>query len=176
MNSVRIVADSGCDIPPDLAAKYEITIVPLMVRFGQETAWDTELTVDEFWARAARSTQPPGTAAPPPTAFQQVFQRLVDAGHDVICITLPANLSGVFNTAWVAAQDFGQRVRVFDSGSISVGMGLQVLSAARQALAGLSLDAVCRHLEGVRQRTSVIFVLDTVEWARRGGVSTAYCP
>ena len=66
-------------------------------------------------------------------------------------------------------QEFGSRVRVFDSGSFSLGMGLQVLSAAKEALAGRSADLIQQTLENLRTRTSVIFVLDTLEWVRRGG-------
>jgi DegV family protein with EDD domain len=169
MNGVRIVADSGCDISPELAAQYEITVVPCYVQFGQETVSDAELSVEEFWRRAAHLTQTPGTAAPPPSHFQQAFQSLVSGGHDVICLTLPGRYSAVFNSAWVAAQEFGQRVRVIDSRSISLGMGLQVLAAAKQALAGVGIDAIQRSAENMRDRTSVIFVLDTLEWVRHGG-------
>jgi DegV family protein with EDD domain len=169
MNRVRVVADSGCDISPVLAAKYEITIVPLTINFGQETVLDTELTPDEFWARAARSGQIPRTAAPSPGRFHDTLRPLIDTGDDVFCLTLPANYSGIFNSAWVASQEFGQRVRILDTGSISVGMGLQVLSAARHAMDGWNLDAVYRAAESMRDRTYVIFVLDTLEWVRRGG-------
>jgi DegV family protein with EDD domain len=98
-----------------------------------------------------------------------VFRELVNAGHDVVCLTLPSKHSSTFNAAWVAAQDFGERVRVVDSGSISLGMGLQVLRAAQDALAGQSAETIQRALENLRERTSVLFVLDTLDWARRGG-------
>jgi DegV family protein with EDD domain len=169
MNTVRIVADSGCDISPELAAQYDITVVPCYVQFGQETVSDADLPLEEFWRRVAHLTQAPGTAAPPPNGFQQVFYRLVSAGHDVICLTLPSKHSGAFNSAWVAAQEFGQRVRVIDSRSITVGMGLQVLAAARQALTGAGADAIQHTVESLRDRISVIFVLDTLEWVRHGG-------
>jgi DegV family protein with EDD domain len=169
MNSVRIVADSGCDLPPHLADRYAITIVPCYVQFGQETISDATMGVDEFWQRARGLSHAPGTAAPPPGQFQQAFQQLVSAGHDVVCLTLPGRYSGAFNSALVAAQEFGHRVRVVDSWSLTLGMGLQVLAAAKQALAGLSADAIQRSAEGLRERTSVLIVLDSLEWVRRGG-------
>ena len=64
MNSVRIVADSGCDLPPALADEYKITIIPVFVRFGQEMVPSDHLTNDEFWQRAANSDEPPGTSSP----------------------------------------------------------------------------------------------------------------
>ncbi|HEX9114628.1 MAG TPA: DegV family protein [Anaerolineae bacterium] len=169
MNSVRIVADSGCDLPPDLAARHAITIVPCIVRFGEETISDAEITLDEFWVRAGAAAQPPGTSAPPPRLYQQAYQHLVDGGHDVLCLTLPHGFSTAYNTAWLAAQDFGPRVAVMDSGSFSLGMGVQALAAARDAVAGLGLEAIRRRMADMRRRTSVIFALDTIEWARRGG-------
>ncbi len=169
MNSVRIVADSGCDLPANLVELYQITIVPVFVRFGQESISSDELTNEEFWRRASTGKDLPGTSSPAPGTFHRVFQALVAAGHDVVCLTLPGKHSGTYNAAWLAAEDFGERVRVVDTGSFSLGMGLQVLAAAREALAGRSADLVQRTVESLRERTSVIFVLDTLEWVRRGG-------
>lgn len=169
MNSVRIVADSGCDLPPALVNEYAITIVPVFVRFGQESISSAELTNDEFWRRATNGTQAPGTSSPAPGTFYHAFQKLVDAGHDVVCLTLPGKHSGTYNAAWLAAEEFGERVRVVDTGAFSLGMGLQVLAAAKEALAGRSSEFVQRTVENLRTRTSTIFVLDTLEWVRRGG-------
>lgn len=169
MNSVRIVADSGCDLPPDLVEQYQITIVPVFVRFGQESISSDELTSEAFWERAATSPEAPGTSSPAPGTFYRAFQKLVAAGHDVVCLTLPGKHSGTFNAAWLAAEDFGDKVRVVDTGSFSLGMGLQVLAAAREALAGRSADFIQSMVENLRTRTSVLFVLDTLEWVRRGG-------
>ena len=169
MNSVRIVADSGCDLSPALADAYKITIIPVFVRFGQEMVPSDHLTNDEFWQRAENSGEPPGTSSPPPGTFLHAFEKLVDAGHDVVCLTLPGKHSGTFNAAWLAAEKFGDRVRVVDTGSFSLGMGLQVLEVARQALAGRSAEFIQRTAVSLRARTTIIFVLDTLEWVRRGG-------
>lgn len=169
MNSVRIVADSGCDLPPALIHEYAITIVPVFVRFGQESISSDELTNDEFWRRATTGTQAPGTSAPAPGTFYRAYQKLVEAGHDVVCLTLPGKHSGTYNAAWLAAEEFGERVRVVDTGAFSLGMGLQVLAAAKEALAGRSAEFVQRTVENLRTRTSTLFVLDTLEWVRRGG-------
>jgi DegV family protein with EDD domain len=169
MNSVRIVADDGCDLSPDQVAEYQVEIVPVFVRFGEEMVSSQELSLAEFWARAANFPQPPGTSAAGPGAFYEVFCQLVSAGHDVVCLTLPSVYSTSFNSAWVAAQEFAERVRVVDSRSFSLGMGLQVIRAAHDALAGCSAEAIQVMLEDLRVRTSVIFALDTLEWVRRGG-------
>ncbi len=169
MKNVRIVADSGCDLPSALVAEYGITIVPVFVRFGQDSISSDELSNEEFWRRAGDSSQPPGTSSPAPGTFYHAFQKLVAAGHDVVCMTLPSRASGTYNAAWAAAQEFGEQVRVVDTGSFSLGMGLQVLAAAKEALAGRSAEFIQRTVENLRTRTSIIFVLDTLEWVRRGG-------
>ncbi len=169
MNSVRIVADSGCDLPPDLTERYNITIIPVFVRFGQDSISSDDLTNDAFWQRATVSPEAPATSSPAPGTFYRTFQKLVEAGHDVVCLTLPGKHSGTFNAAWLAAEDFGGKVRVVDTGSFSLGMGLQVLAAAREALAGRSAEFIQGMVENLRTRTSILFVLDTLEWVRRGG-------
>jgi DegV family protein with EDD domain len=169
MSSVRIVADDGCDLSPALIAEYRVEIVPVFIRFGEEMVSSQDLTLAEFWSRAAKTPQLPGTCAAGPGAFYEAFHKLVSAGHDVVCLTLPGLYSTSFNSAWVAAQEFEDRVRVVDSRSFSVGMGLEVLQAAREALAGASAEAIQAMLEELRARTSVIFALDTLEWVRRGG-------
>ena len=79
MNSVRIVADSGCDLSPALAEEFKITIIPVFVRFGQEMVPSDHLTNDEFWQRAVNSGEPPGTSSPAPGTFMQAFQNLKSA-------------------------------------------------------------------------------------------------
>jgi DegV family protein with EDD domain len=169
MNSVRIVADGGCDLPADLVARYEITIVPVWVRFGDEMVASDSLTSDEFWRRALGETTPPGSAAPAPGAFQRAFEAVVSAGHDVVCLTLAARHSATFEAARIGAESFGQRVRVVDSGSFSLGMGLQVLATAAEAMKGAGADAVESLANNLRGRTSILFALDTMEWVRQGG-------
>lgn len=169
MPNVRIVADSGCDLPDSLVNQYGITIVPVFVRFGEEMISSDSLSSDDFWRRAEKSPEAPGTSSPAPGTFYNVFQQHVDAGCDVVCLTLPGKHSGTYNAAWLAAQDFGDKVRVIDTGSFSLGMGLQVLAAAKEAVAGGSAEFIERTIENLRERTSIIFVLDTLEWVRRGG-------
>jgi DegV family protein with EDD domain len=169
MKSVCVVADDGCDLSPALAAEYQVEIVPVFIRFGEEIVSSQDLSLAEFWARAAVSPRPPGTTAAGPGAFYEAFRKLVSKGYDVVCLTLPSLHSTSFNSAWVAAQEFGERVRVVDSRSFSVGMGLQVIRAAQDALAGYGAEAIQATLEDLRERTSIFFALDTMEWVRRGG-------
>ncbi|GAB4563379.1 MAG: DegV family protein [Anaerolineae bacterium] len=168
MTPVRVVADSGCDLPEVLLKRYDIVTVPLMIQIGAESFLHGKVDLDTLWQRLTREPAAT-TSAPPMGLFREAFSRLVDAGHDVVCITLTGKHSSTFNTAWLAAQEFSGRVKVVDSWSISLGMGLQVLAAAIAAQAGHSADEIVRLVESLRSRMQIRIVLDTLEYVRRGG-------
>ncbi|MCS7222484.1 MAG: DegV family protein [Anaerolineae bacterium] len=167
MSPVKIVADSGCDLPGPILERYDVSIVPLVVQIGSDQYYHGQIDLETFWRRllSERAT----TSGPSLGLFQQTFERLVNAGHEVVCITLTGRHSNTFNTAWGAAQEFIGRVRVVDSWSISLSMGLQVLMAAIAAQAGRSADEIVALVEELRQRIRLRIVLDTLEYARRGG-------
>lgn len=176
MAQVRIVTDSAADLTAERAAELEITVVPLVVRFGEEVYADARMTCDEFWAKVATSPHHPGTSQPPMGVFEEAFGRLVEAGHSVLCVALTSKHSGTYSTAYAAAQRFGDKVRVIDSLSLSLGQGELVLAAARAARSGLNLDQVAGVVEEYRSRSHLLILLDTIEYIRRGGRADAIMP
>ncbi|MHB0876307.1 MAG: DegV family protein [Anaerolineae bacterium] len=167
MAEISVVTDNSADLPPAIAAQYGITVVPLIVRFGDETFMDTELAPGEFWSRAQVS--PPHTSGAALGGFVSAFQRLVSEGSHVLCLTLTGRHSTVFGSAWTAAKEFGDRVTVCDSESISWGLGWQAIAAAEAAARGLPLEQIIEAAKDVRSRMSIQLVLDTVSFVRRGG-------
>ncbi len=165
---VRIVTDSSCDLPRRLVERFKIAVVPLILRFGPEVYDDGELSVEEFWEKAA-GRHHPQTSQPSVGTFEEVFGRLVAQGKQVLCLTITGKHSGTFNAAHVAAQRFGEAVKVFDSLSLSLGLGLQALAAAQAAWAGRSMQEILALLENLRARMRLMIVLDTLENLRRGG-------
>lgn len=165
--SICIVTDSNCDLPQSVIEQFHITVVPLIVRFGAEEYEDGVLSVEEFWDKAAQAR--PSTSQPSVGKFEEVFERLVAQGKQVLCLTLTGRHSGTFNTAHLAAQRFGAAVVVFDTLSISLGTGLQALVAAQAAQAGHTLQEILTTLENLRARMRVTILLDTLENLRRGG-------
>jgi DegV family protein with EDD domain len=121
-----------------------------------------------FWEKAA-GPHFPQTSQPPVGVFEEHFERLFEGGWKVLCLTLTGVHSGTFNTACLAAQRFGEAVRVFDSQSLSLGLGLQALEAARAAEAGRSMQEILTLLQDLRSRLHLTVVLDTLESLRRGG-------
>ncbi len=165
---VRVVTDSACDLPPEIIQDWNISVVPLIVRFGSEVYTDDELPVDAFWERAT-GPEPPYSSQPPVGAFEEVFGQAVRAGKQVVCVTVTSKHSGTFNSASTAAQRFAGEVYVFDSLSLSVGEGMLALAAAEAAYEGHSPEEIVAMLTEWRDRLQVLILLDTLEYLRRGG-------
>ncbi len=129
-----------------------------------------ELSREEFYRRLPRLSSPPTTAAPSPASFEDVYRKLFERGFKrILSIHISSKLSGMINAAAQAAQQFGDRVHIFDSGQASVGLGFQVIEAGRAAARGLSLEDVREHARRTRERVQVIALIDTLEYLRRSG-------
>jgi DegV family protein with EDD domain len=176
MAQVRIVTDSAADLTAETAAAFGITVVPLVVRFGEEVFANAQMTCDAFWAKVASSPHHPGTSQPPMGVFEEAFGRLVEAGHPVLCVALTSKHSGTYSTAAAAAQRFGDQVKVIDSLSLSLGQGEITLAAARAARAGLDLNQVAEVVEDVQSRSQLLIWLNPSEYIRRGGRADAIMP
>ncbi len=175
MSALRIVVDDGCEVPADLARRYDVKSVPLVVRFGDQVFDDGRLTNDEFWARAQGSAHPQ-TSQPPSGAFERAFREIVEQGDDVLCITITSKHSGTFNSAWLAAQQFPGKVTLFDSLAVAWGSGVLALKAAQMAEAGEPVDAIVRRLEVLRSNVQFPILLNTIEYIRRGGRADQLIP
>jgi DegV family protein with EDD domain len=173
MGSVRIVTDSASDLPVELCEELDIAVVPLTIRFGDEELVDREqLTTEAFWARLPQAKQLPETAAPSVGAFEETFRRLADEGATgIVCINLSSRLSATLQSAEVAAKSLHGEVdvRVVDSLSASMGIGLLVRHAARRAREGADIDTIVAEVTDRRSRLRLFATLDTLEYLRKGG-------
>jgi DegV family protein with EDD domain len=169
MARIHVVTDSGCDLPAEAVAEHDISIVPLTIRFGSEELSD--VTAKEFWARCRRASVLPETSAPAPGAFSAAFDKAAAAGAEgVVCINLSSRLSATIQSAQAAAKELSAiPIRVVDSLSVSLGQGLMVLTAARLAEEGKSLDEVAEAVEAIVPRMRVFGVFDTLENLKKGG-------
>jgi len=171
--TVKVVTDSSCDLPQELADELGITIVPLTVRFGAEEFVDRlDLTAAEFWARCDASPTLPETAAPSPGAFEEAFRAAAAAGHDgVVAILLSGGLSATLQAAQLAAEAVAGTipVRVIDSKQASAAVGALALNAARWAAADGKLDEIADAATEEAKRTRLYATFDTLEYLRKGG-------
>ena len=173
MSAIRVVTDSGSDLPDEMAARHHIDVVPLTIRFGTEELVDRrDLSPREFWARVASSPVLPETAAPSPGAFEETYRRAQAEGADgVVCVTLSSSLSATFQAASLAAQavESAIPVQVVDSRAVSLAEGLMAVAAAEAAAGGKSVDDVAGAARDLVPRSRTFATLDTLENLKKGG-------
>jgi len=170
--AIKIVTDSTCDLPEATVAEYGITVVPLYINVGDQSYLDgVELSRQEFYERLPDYETPPTTAAPGPEVFRQTYERLADEGATgVLSIHISISLSATVDVARLGAKDTDAvPVTVFDSGQLSLGTGFLVLTAAKAAAKGRSVEEIIPLLEEQTSRTHVFAALDTLEFLRRSG-------
>ena len=171
--SVKIVTDSSCDLPDALVAELGIDVVPLTIRFGDEELVDrVDLSPTEFWARCSTSTALPSTAAPSPGAFEEVFRKAAAGGAEgVVCVNLSSKLSATGEASQAAARAVADviPVKVVDSLSVTLGLGMIVVESARRSAAGAGLEEIAALAEDMARRTKVFGSLDTLEYLKKGG-------
>ena len=171
--TIRIVTDSACDLPNDVALLHSITIVPLSIRFGTEEFIDrVDLTTEQFWERCAASPVLPETAAPSPGQFESAFRQLAASGASgILVISLSSELSATMQSAEVAAKSLAGAIpiRVVDSRSASIGEGMTAVSCAKLANSGGTLDQVADLAIALSGRTKVWAALDTLDALKKGG-------
>lgn len=175
--TVRIVTDSSCDLPADVADALGIVIVPLSIRFGDEEFIDREqLTVAEFWTRCVASDTLPETAAPAPGQFEAAYRQLATEGAaGVVVVSLSGALSATMQSAELAARTVADDdsidldVRIVDSRTITLGLGTIALACARAGRDGAPTEEVEQLATDLVQRTRVFGALDTLENLKKGG-------
>jgi DegV family protein with EDD domain len=151
--------------------ELQIECVPALLTLEGRTYIDgVDLSRLEFYRQMPSLTDPPTTASPSPLVFKQAYDRLLNAGVDhILSIHVSSRLSGILNAAHQAAQEFGDRVNLFDSQQLSLGLGYQVMEAAQTALEGFNLDEVLERVRSVKHNIRLLALIDSFEYLRRGG-------
>lgn len=169
--TVGIVTDSTADIPTDIVERHDIQVVPALLSVDSGSFKDgEEMSRAEFYRRMPDMETPPTTAVPSTQSFQQAYQTCFDRGAEhVLALLVSSRLSGMYDTATLAAQAFDGRVRTFDSRQISLGLGFQVIEAAQRADQGGDLDAVLAAAKSAQERVEVIAMINSLEYLRRSG-------
>ena len=164
-----ILTDSTSDLPPYLVEQYELEVVPsILVINGKEYVDGKGITRDEFYRQLPSLQASPTTAAPSIGDFSTRYDSLLSRGCDhILSIHAAGQLTTIINSARQAAHDFPDKITLVDSGSLSLGLGFQVLAAAEAA--ELGLQAALEAIESTRRRLHVSAALDTMENLRRSG-------
>jgi DegV family protein with EDD domain len=185
---VRVVTDSTCDLPPEVARAHGIHVLPVLVLFGDRVYHDgVDLRPREFYELLEKGPVHPRTNPTPKADFLDAY-RSIAPHKDVVSIHISEKLSLTVAHARAAAQEGLPRcqalrsssqetrgeagqvaLHVVDSHSASLGLGMLALFAARMARRGLEPGAIVERLEAMRDRVHVLFAVDTLEYLARGG-------
>lgn len=165
--SVRIILDSTVDVIPEIKERF--AVVPLTVHFGEEEYIDG-VTIDHktFYEKLVESDVLPSTSQATPAAFAKVYEEVTAAGDSAVVITLSGKLSGTYQSAVIAAQDY-ENVYVVDSNSAAIGSGILAEMALELVDSGMDAAAVAARLTEERENICLVALVDTLEYLQRGG-------
>ena len=171
MGNIQIIIDSMVDMPKDILDKYNIIVMPLTIIFGDEEYKDgVDLTYTQFYEKLSQSKDLPKTAQITPSAFIDVFEKVLGEGKEILCINGSSKASGTFQSAVVAKGSFeNDKIEVFDTMALSFGAGIFVYEAAKMAAEGQDLKEIVRHLDTMKGHVDHIFTVDTLEYLKKGG-------
>ena len=166
--SVQIIVDSTADLTPQAAQR--VRIVPLAIRFGDREFIDG-VTIDsrKFYEMLVESDELPTTSQANPAVFGEAFAEAVARGHQVVCITCSSRLSGTYQSAVIAAEEFPGKVFVVDSRTIALGSAILTQYALELQDKGLSAEEIAWKLMQKREKVRLIAMLDTLEYLKKGG-------
>ena len=166
--SVKIIVDSTADLLPQVAER--VKIIPLTIRFGDREFVDG-VTIDsrKFYEMLVESDELPTTSQANPAVFEEAFAEAVAQGHQVVCVTCASGLSGTYQSACIAAEDYPGRVFVVDSKTIALGSAILVQYALELLDRGLDAKQIAWKLLQKRDKVRLIAMLDTLEYLKKGG-------
>lgn len=164
---VRIIVDSSTDVSEKYREK--IQFVPLTVRFGDREYLDgVELSKHQFYEMLVESDVLPTTSQATPAAFAEYLESVASAGESAVVITLSSKLSGTYQSAVLAAEDY-PNIYVVDSQSVAIGTGVLAQYAVELAQQGMGAEEIAQVLTQQREKVCVVALLDTLEYLKKGG-------
>ena len=165
---VRIIVDSTSDLIPEV--KGRLTVVPLTLRFGSEEYIDG-VTIDHqtFYEKLIECDVLPQTSQATPDQFTQIFESVVQAGDTAVVITVASKLSGTYQSAMIAAEEYPEQIYVVDSGTAAIGGGILAELALQLADEGCSAKEIAARITQEREKICLVALLDTLEYLKKGG-------
>jgi len=166
---IKIVTDSTADVPKELLERYDIRVVPINIQFGMET-YQEGIDIDRPTFFRKLEEVMPTSSQPAPGQLVEVYRELAEDGHSIISIHVTSKHSGTCQSATLAKSMLPEaEIEVFDTLSISIGTGYQVLAAARAAEEGKSMGEIVQILEGIRSRMYLHLTPATLKYLQKSG-------
>ena len=170
-HDIALVTDSTCDIPAEWRKQYEISVVPVTIIFGSTSYRDgIDMTAEQFYERLPKEAKRPTTSQPTPEAFLHAYRQAQEQGaKEIVSIILSAAMSGTFESAKSAAAQMNIPVHMVNSQNNSMGLGWQVIAAARAREAGGGVSEMLAAAKQVRDKMVYFVSLDTIDYLASGG-------
>lgn len=166
--SVKIIVDSTCNAEESVMSKLQV--VPLTVHFGEEEYLDgVDIDNSRFYEMLIESDTLPTTSQASPGIFEQTYQKALADGSNAVVITVAGKLSGTYQSACIAAENYEGRVYVVDSGTVAIGTGILAKCALEMAQKGCSAPQIAKEIGELADRVNLIALLDTLEYLKKGG-------
>lgn len=171
MKKIGLVADSVCDLPKEIIAKFDIHIVPIYIKFGDVVYRDgIDITPNDVYHKLKDNGLVASTSSPSPGDFQQVFQKIADKFETILTITISSKLTAVFQNACIARTLFPKKdIRVFDSGLASIAEGFLIMEVAKAIKKGLKIDEIVVLLERIKEKIKIFATVDVLKYLYRSG-------
>ncbi len=168
MANITIITDSASDISQN--NNKGVTVLPMTITFGEENYEDgVSLTPDSFYMKLIESSALPKTSQVSPYAFGQAYENALKSADYVIVITLSSKLSGTYQSACIAADNYDGRVFVIDSENVTVGEQILVDYALSLIDKGIEVNTIVSQLNTMKKRIRLVALLDTLEYLKKGG-------
>ncbi len=172
MKKIKLITDSLSDMPKEIAEKFNITVLPLTIRFGtQEYRDGVDLSPADFYRKLEEVENIPQTAQVTPIEFKKAIEEAFEEGYEnVIIINGSAGVSGTHQSAVIAKQELdNDNIYVFDSRSLSYGCGIIVTFVAEMICEDKSLDEILDRIEEMIKGAQQVFSVDTLKYLHRNG-------
>lgn len=172
MSKIAIITDTDASMPAELAAQYNIQLVPINIHFGQEE-FKTGIDIQDvdLFVRIDKEGKLPTTSAPTPGQFAEVYEAALSGGAEtVLCYCVSSEISATYQSALTACELFeGRDIEVIDSRTLSMAQGFMALAAAEAAQAGAAKAEVIAHAMSVHDRTHLYAALATLKYLAMSG-------
>ncbi|MCX8024194.1 MAG: DegV family protein [Thermanaerothrix sp.] len=169
--TLRIVTDGSADVPESWQQEYQIHIIPLSVRFGEESYSQRDLTFKDFYTLVRQKRFLPKTSLPSPQQIVEFYRRIASKGDSVLSIHLSSKLSGTYAAVQMAARELMGELNIypFDSGAGSAALGFMCREARLLSWRGWDIERILQRLTQIREQLMILFTLENLEFAQMSG-------
>ena len=170
--SVKIIADSTCDLTKELLEKYDISIIPLHIVLGEKEYRDgSEISPDEIYQWSDTNKEAPKTSAISISDAMEIYEACAKTHDEIVCFSISGQMSTTVNVMRMAAEELEleDRIHIIDSANLSTGGGLLVIEAAIMAQEGKAASEIVDAIEVLKPQVRATFIVDTLTFLHRGG-------